>query len=185
MARGPGDEDAFALSPRARWIGGWIAAVLLIIGIAIVFRVLGGNGDGTVVAPPPSGSGATSASAITFGTALDASTGQVAADARTDRFADGDTFVYSVPPAGAAPPAVYVEVQSAGGEAAQTLQAPADAQTLPNPAVIAFTVPAGDLLAVFGPGQYRMLIYADPEGDPIAEGAFELVGAAISPAASS
>ncbi|MGH2380755.1 MAG: hypothetical protein ACRDG7_05990 [Candidatus Limnocylindria bacterium] len=184
MARGPADDDAIALSPRARRIGGWIAAALLIIGIAIVVRILGGNGDGAAIAPSPSGSGTTSAASIAFGTALDPSSGEVATDARSDRFADGDIFVYSVPPAGTVPSAVYVEIETAGTEPAETLQAPVDAQTLPNPEVIAFSVPAADLLAVFGPGQFLMRIYADPAGDPIAEGPFELVGAATSPSAS-
>ncbi|MGI8998836.1 MAG: hypothetical protein ACR2GO_03915 [Candidatus Limnocylindria bacterium] len=184
MARAPDDTDAFSLSPRARRIGGWIAAVVLIIGIAIVVRVLGGNGDGTGVVPSPSSSSEPTATAITFGTALDTETGEVAAEARTDRFADGDTFVYSVPPTGAVPSAVYVEVRTAGDEAAETIQAPVDAQQVVNPEVIAFSVPVADLLAVFGPGDYLMLIYDDPAAEPIAEGSFELVGATVSPATS-
>ena len=182
MARRPGGEDPFTLSPRARRIGGWIAAALLIAAIAIVFRILGGNGDGTVVAPSPSGSAGPSVPGIDFGTALDPATGQVAADARTQRFAEGDTFVYSVPPTGTVPPAVYVEVRRVG--AAEPEQAPVDDQALPNPEVIAFSVPTADLLAVFGAGEYLMLIYADPAGDPIAQGTFELVGPTVSPAAS-
>src|SRR5688500_9343572 len=158
MARRPGGEDAFTLSPRARRIGGWIAAALLIAGIAIVVRILGGNGDGTLVAPSPSGSAGPSVPNIDFGTALDPATGQVAADARTQRFAEGDTFVYSVPPTGTVPPAVYAEVRRVG--AAEPEQAPVDDQALPNPEVIAFSVPTRDLLEVFGAGEYLMLIYA-------------------------
>jgi hypothetical protein len=178
MARRPGGEDGFTLSPRARLIVGWVAAALLIGIIAIAVRVLGGNGDGTVVDPSPSGSFAASGPAITFGTALDPATGEVAADAQVSRFADGDTFVYSVAPAGTIPEAVYVEVRRMG--AAEPEQAPVEAQPLPNPEVIAFTVPADNLLDVFGPGEYLMLIYADPAGDPIAEGSFELVGPTVS-----
>lgn len=184
MARAPDDTDAFSLSPRTRRIGGWIAAVVLIIGIAIVVRVLGGNGDGTVVVPSPSSPSGPAATAITFGTSLDTETGEVAAEARTNRFADGDTFVYSVPPAGAVPSAVYVEVQTAGDGAPETIQAPVDAQQVADPAAIAFSVPVAKLLAVFGPGEYLMLIYDDPAAEPIAEGTFELVGATVSPAAS-
>ena len=115
MARRPGDDDSLPLSPRARRIGGWIAAALLIGGIALAFRILGGNGDGTVVDPSPSGSTASAAQSITFGTALDPATGEVAADARTERFAEGDTFVYSVAPSGdACPTRVYVEVRANG-----------------------------------------------------------------------
>lgn len=184
MARGPGDDDTFPLSPRNRRIVGWVAAIVLIIGIAVGVRILGGNGDGTLVTPTPSGSGAASLPAISFGTALDPATGEVATDARRDRFSDGDLFAYSVPPAGTVPSAVYVEVLLAADPAAPPLQEAVGVQALPNPEVIAFTVPAAALLADFGPGEYLMRIYADPAGDPIAEGAFELVGAAGSPAAS-
>lgn len=184
MARRPGDDDALPLSPRARRIGGWVAAALLIGVIAVVFRVLGGNGDGTVVDPSPSGSTGSSAATISFGTALDAASGEVAADARSERFVDGDTLVYSVPPSGTVPAAVYVEVRRTDSGTAEILQAPVDAQPLPNPEVIAFSVPTADLLAVFGPGAYLMLIYADPAGDPIAEGTFELIAPLVSASAS-
>ena len=183
MARRPGDDDALPLSPRARRIGGWIAAALLIGGIALAFRILGGNGDGTVVDSSPSGSTGSSAQGITFGTALDPATGEVAADARTERFAEGDTFVYSVTPSGSVPPSVYVEVERTGGGTAEVVQEPVDGQVLPNPAVIAFTVPASVLLDAFGPGTYLMLIYADPAGDPLAEGSFELIAPLVSPSA--
>ena len=185
MARRPGDDDSLPLSPRARRIGGWLAAGLLIGGIALAFRLLGGNGDGTVVDPTPSGSSGPAAAAITFGTALDQGTGEVAADSRIDRFADGDTFAYSVPPSGTVPAVVYVEVRRTGGGAAETVQAPVEGQPVRNPDVIAFTVPAADLLAAFGAGQYLMLIYADPAGQPIAEGSFDLIASPVSPAASS
>ena len=183
MARRPGDDDSLPLSPRARRIGGWIAAALLIGGIALAFRILGGNGDGTVVDASPSGSTGSSAQGITFGTALDPATGEVAADARTERFAEADTFVYSVAPNGTPPDPVYVEVRRTDGGTAEVVQAPADAQPLPNPQVIAFSVPAADLLAVFGPGTYLMLIYADPASDPLAEGSFELIAPLVSPGA--
>ena len=188
MARRPGDDDSLPLSPRARRIAGWVAAALLIGGIALAFRLLGGNGDGTEVGPSPSGSGGAAIPGIDFGTALDPATGQVAADAQTSRFADGDLFVYSVPPAGIIPDTIFVEVRRTGGGTVEPVQAPVGAQPLPDPTVIAFTVPAALLLADFGPGEYLMLIYADPAGDPIAEGSFELVAppasAAVSPSGS-
>ena len=185
MARRPGDDGSLPLSPLARRYGGWLAAALLLAGIALAFRILGGNGDGTVVDPSPSGSVASAALTISFGTALDPATGEVAADARTARFAEGDLFVYSVPPSGTVPASVYVEVRRTGGGDPATVQAPVDAQALPDPTVIAFTVPTADLLAVFGAGEYLMLIYADPAGDPIAEGTFELVAPLVSPSPSS
>src|SRR6188508_2017401 len=175
MARRPGDDDALPLSPRARRIGGWIAAALLIGGIALAFRILGGNGDGTVVDSSPSGSTGSSVQDITFGTALDPATGELAADARTERFAEGDTFAYSVAPSAVVPAAVYVEVRRTDGQEPEIAQEPVEAQQLPNPAVIAFDVAAQFLFADFGPGTYEMLIYADPAGDPLAEGSFELI----------
>lgn len=184
MARRPGDDDSLPLSPRARRIAGWVAAALLIGGIALAVRILGGNGDGTVVDPPPSGSAGAAAQSITFGTSLDPATGEVAADARTERFAEGDTFVYSVAPSGQPPDAVYVEVRRTHGDLTEIVQEPVDAQRLPNPEVIAFSVPVADLLAVFGPGTYLMLIFSDPADDPLAEGSFELVAPLVSPATS-
>jgi hypothetical protein len=187
MARPPGGLDApFGLSPRALRIAGWLVAAILIVGIAVVVGLLGGDADETGVGAGPSGSPDSTGSAIAFGTTLDPVTGEVAADARTDRFSAGDTFAYSVAPSGTPPAAVYVEVRRTGGGAVEVVQAPVDAQPLSNPEVIAFAVPPGpgDLLAVFGPGEYLMLIYADPEDEPIAEGTFTLVGPDASPAAS-
>lgn len=183
MARAPGDDDAFPLSPRARRIAGWVAAALLIVGIAIGVRLFGGNDDGTAAESSPPASTTPGAATITFGTALDAATGEVASDARTDRFAEGDDFVYSVPPTASVPPAIFVEVLRTEGDVA-VLQEPVDAQRLPNPEVIAFSVPTAALLADFGPGRFRMVIYADPAGGPIAEGIFELVGPPASPVVS-
>ena len=182
MARRPG-EDGVALSPRARRIGGWVAALLLVLGIAVVIGVLGG--EGTPTGATPSGSSPpVDGMAITFGTAIDPATGQVAQAARVDRFMAGDTFAYSVAPTGTVPDAVYVEVRRTGGAADETIQEPAEAQVLPDPDTIAFTVPTDVLLAVFGPGSYLMLIYADPAGEPIAEGPFELVSGDVNPSAS-
>lgn len=184
MARRPGEEGStLNLSPRALRIGGWMVAILLIAGIAVVVGILGGDAQEPGVGASPSGSGALGTAEIAFGTALDPASGEVATAARTDRFTAGDAFVYSV--AAAEPPAaVYVEVRRTGGGAVEIAQAPVDAQTLPDPDVIAFSVPAEDLLAVFGPGEYMMLIYADPEADPIAEGTFLLVTTAASPSTS-
>jgi hypothetical protein len=185
MARRPGDDERFSLSPRAKRAGGWLAALLLVVGIAVVLNVLGGNGDGAPVGATPSGSTSVNAAPeIVFGTALDPASGQVADAARSDRFVAGDLFTYSVAPDGPVPPAVYVEVRRTSGPAEVIVQEPVEAQPLPDPNVIAFRVPTDDLLAVFGPGTYLMLIYAEPGGAPIAEGTFELVSADASPAPS-
>ena len=81
---------------------------------------------------------------------------------------------------------VFVEVRRTGGGLAEIVQTPVDGrQPLEYPPALAFDVPADDLFEVFGPGEYLMLIYADPALDPIAEGSFILVGApAASPSAS-
>jgi len=184
MARRPGDEAAaFNLSPRALRIAGWIVAVLLISGIAIVVGILGGDADEPGVGASPSGSGGgTTGTAIDFGTALDPATGEVVADARTDRFSAGDTFAYSVALSGTAPDPVFVEVRRTGGGAAEIVQTAVDGhQPLEFPPALAFDVPADDLFEVFGPGDYLMLVYADPAADPIAEGTFVLVEASGSP----
>lgn len=180
MARRPGEEGGFRLSLRDRRLVGWIAAAAVVIGIAVAVGLLGGNGDGAPVAPAasasPSGAGD---GPITFGTALDPTTGEVAADARTTRFAAGDTFAYSIPPPEPIPGTVYVEVARTGGGPAEVVQPAAEEGVQPVPegsATVAFTVATDRLLEVFGPGAYRMRIYADPTGAPLGEGMFELVG---------
>jgi hypothetical protein len=183
MARRPGGEGRFALSRRQKLIAGWLAAIAVILLIAIVVRFLGGDGDGSPVVPSPSATGdSTAPAAIAFGTSLDPASGQVPEAARTTRFAGGDTFAYSVPPAGALPPTIYVEVERVGGGATGIVQEadPDGVQPVPTdrPA-IGFTVPAANLLAVFGPGDYVMRIRLDPAEDPIAEGSFVLVGEPI------
>ena len=181
MARRPGEDGAISLGPRERRLLGWIVAIVLVIGVAVVVGVLGGNGDGTPVNPgqsaPPS---AGALPPIAFGTSIDAATGEVADDARTERFTTGDTFAYSVRPAGAMPAAIYVEVERTSGGEPEVVQTatPENEQpiTAGRPAV-AFTVAADILLAEWGPGEYRMRIFTEPGGDPLAEGSFTLVGA--------
>ena len=156
MARRPGEDDRFSLSPRALRIGGWIVAVVLIVGVAALIRFLGGNGDGAAVVPTPSASGRSASLAeIAFGTAIDPLSGEVADEARTARFTDGDTFAYSVRPA-EVPAQVYVEVQRTSG-LQDVVQPPTDAQALlPGAPAIAFSVPATTLLDHFGyPYEWR------------------------------
>ena len=180
MARRPGGESRFTLSRRQRLIAGWLAAIAVFLVIAIVVQFLGGDGDGSPVVPSPSASaGETAPTAISFGTSLDATSGEVPEGARGNRFADGDTFAYSVPAEGTVPSTVYVEVERVGGGAAGVVQDAATEGEQRVPAgrpAIAFTVSAARLLDVFGPGEYVMRIHLDPAADPIAEGAFVLVG---------
>jgi hypothetical protein len=187
MARrsGIGTGATTTLTPRAQRIAGWLTAALLLIGVAVVVGILGDPERGAGAGPSPSTSAASSVAAIVFGTALDPTTGEVATDARVDRFDEGDLFVYSVPPTGTVPRSVYVEVERTGGGEPGVLQEPVEAQVLPNPAVIAFRVPVADLLEVFGAGEFLMRIYTDPASEPIAEGRFVLTAADVSPAPSS
>jgi hypothetical protein len=184
MARRPGEDRRFTLSPRDRRIAGWLAAAAVFVVVAAVVGILGGNADGTPVAPDTSATASASAGAtIRFGTALDAVSGMVSAEAETNRFAAGDVFAYSVGAEGALPAAVYVGVERTGGGDPEVVQSAAEdgLQGLPDGATaIAFTVPASTLLAVFGPGEYRMTIYTDPTAAPIAEGTFVLVEVAPS-----
>src|SRR5687767_813717 len=105
MAQRPGDDgsSALKLSPRALRIGGWVAAILLIAGIAVVVGLLGGDADRGPLGASPSASDGAATATIAFGTSIDQATGEVAEDARTDRFAAGDTFAYSVALSGTAP----------------------------------------------------------------------------------
>lgn len=189
MARRPGDDGSAALNlpPRALRIGGWVVAILLIAGIAVVVGLLGGDADSGPLGASPSASGGAATTTIAFGTSIDQATGEVAEGARTDRFTAGDNFAYSVAVSGTAPDPVFVEVRRTGGGAAEIVQAAADGrQPLEYAPALAFDVPADDLFEVFGPGEYLMLIYADSEGgEPIAEGSFVLVAAlVVSPSAS-
>jgi len=174
MARRPGEDGRFNLSPRALRIAGWVAAFLIVLGIAGLLRILGGNGDGTAILPSGGSSPAATLAPIMFGTSLD-SERQVPAEARVARFARGDTFAYSV--ADAEPTTVaYVEAVRTTGGAAETVQQPTGPQPLPDgPTLIGYTVAADNLLDAFGPGEYVMRIFLTPEGAAIAEGAFELV----------
>ena len=183
MARRPGERE-FNLSPRARRIAGWVAAMALVGGIALGVRLVGGSGDGSPAAEGSASAPAGNVAPITFGTTLDPATGLVAIPARTSRFEESDTFVYSVadvPP----PTTVYVEVERVGGGPAEVVQEQSVQTLAPESPAIAFSVPAAVLLDAFGSGEYRMRIYLAGEPSPLAEGAFVLVGSvATSPAPS-
>jgi hypothetical protein len=180
MARPRGGDRRLDLSPRARLIGGWLAALLLVLVIAGAVRIFGGNADGTAPLQSASASATADRLAIVFGTALDPQR-LVDPGTATARFVRGDTFAYSV--TGADPAStVYVAVRRTAGGPAEVVQEAVDPQSIPGaPANIGFTVPAANLFDVFGPGVYEMLIYLDPDAEPIAEGSFELVEPLASP----
>ena len=180
MARRRGDGGRLPLSPRARQLAGWLAALVLVLGIAGAVRLFGESGDEGAVLPSPSETDGVATLAIVFGTELSAER-VVPVGARTTSFERGDTFAYAVdggPPADAA----YVEVERTEGGPLETVQEPIDAQGIPDaPALIGFTVAAARLLDAWGPGAYLMRIYIEPGGRPIAEGRFVLVEAPPSP----
>lgn len=166
------------VSPRARMLAGWLVALLLVMGVAFTVGRLGGEADAPAVDALASASATGSGEPlpILFGTALDAATGEVAEEARTERFGSGDLFGYSVRPA--QPPVagdIYVEVVRVAGGVRETVQEPSP-QPIDASPVIAFEVPADELLAAFGTGRYVMRLYLDPQAPPLAEGRFELIG---------
>jgi len=184
MARRP-ERRELSLSPGARRMAGWVAAIALVAGIALGVRIVGGSGEGSPGTARSPSQPAADALPITFGTALDPATGLVATAERTTHFEDGDTFAYSV--ADMAPPStVFVEVERVSGGPAEIVQEPSVQTIAPDALAIAFTVPAAVLLEAFGPGEYRMRIYLAGEAVPAAQGTFVLVGSLpASPAASS
>ena len=180
MARRPGEGGRLALSPRARLIAGWVAALLLVLGIAGAVRLLGESGDEGAVVPSPSSDAAVMILPIVFGTELTAER-VVPVEARTNSFEPETTFAYAVD-GGEPAEAIYVEVERTAGGPLETVQEPVEAQAIPDaPALIGFTVPAANLLTAWGPGAYVMRIYLEPDGAPIAEGSFVLVEASGSP----
>jgi hypothetical protein len=180
MARRPGEGGSLALSPRARLIAGWVAALLLVVGIALAVRLLGESGDEGAAVPTPSTDAALTILPIVFGTELSEER-VIPVAARTTSFGPETTFAYAVD-GGEPAAAVYVEVERTDGGPLETVQEPVDAQPITGgPALIGFTVPTVDLLTAWGPGAYVMRIYLEPDGQPIAEGAFVLVEASSSP----
>ena len=178
MARRPRERREINLSPGARRIAGWVAAIALVAGIALGVRIVGGSGDGSPETAGSSSPPAVDALPITFGTSLDPATGLVATAARATEFRDGDAFVYSVadlPP----PRTVSVEVERVSGGPAEVVQEPSVQAIAPDALAVAFSVPAAVLLEAFGPGEYRMRIYLTGEGSPAAEGTFVLVASLV------
>ncbi len=180
MARRPGEGERVPLSPRARMLAGWLAALLLVLGIAGAVRLLGESSDEAATVPSPSGAEGASLLPIVFGTELTAER-VVPVEARTTSFEREMTFAYAVD-GGEPAETIYVEVERTDGGTLETVQEPIDAQPIPEaPALIGFTVPSTNLLDAWGPGAYVMRIYLEPGSAPIAEGRFVLVEAAPSP----
>jgi hypothetical protein len=155
-------------------LGGWLVALLLVLGIAGAVRLLGESSD----AGNPSSSGAATAGGsplqIEFGTTLTPER-LVPVEARAASFTRGDTFAYAVPEADPAA-AIYVEVRRVDGGPVALVQEPVEEQAIPDgPALIGFTVPAENLLDAWGAGAYEMRIFLAPDGPVLAQGRFVLV----------
>jgi hypothetical protein len=174
MARRRVQDRRLELSPRARRIGGWLAAIVLVLGIAGAVRIFGGNADGDAVLATPSPAPSTALYEITFGTEL-GDDRVVPPSVETNRFVPDDLFAYSVAEAPAAT-RVYVGVRRIAGGPVEVVQPATEAQDVPDgPATIGFRVPAVNLFEAFGPGTYEMTITVESGGAPIAAGTFELI----------
>jgi hypothetical protein len=157
---------------RLRTALSWLAAAALIVAVAFVVALPGAD-DGNARATPAAAAMPTPLP-IAFGTALDAESGE--ATGLTERFAPGDTFVYSVRSSDASTAElVHVEVLREAVDGLEPVQTPAPQEVPPGATVIAFQVPADVLIGAFGEGSFRMRIYVDPAAAPVAEGRFRLV----------
>jgi hypothetical protein len=176
MARRPDGRRRLSLSPRARWIAGWVAAIVIIALVAGFVRLLGGNADGTAILPGDTPSpGIGDPAAIRFGTALDPGTGEVSDQAETDRFVESDAFAYSYRPPEPPPATVWVEVRRGSEGDGEAVQAPAPHGLAADARVIAFEVPAAALFRDFGTGPFQMRIFLVEDDPPAAVGTFELI----------
>ncbi len=166
MARPRGEPG---LARRASVLG-WVAVVGLVVAVAfIVGRP--GRDAGTAAA---TGSPAPTTLPVVFGTAIDHDSGE--ATQRTAHFRPGEPFAYSVRLAtDVGQQTVYVEVLRATAEGLLQVQAPRAQKTLAERPVIAYLVTTDGLIQAFGPGDFVLRIYLDPEAAPIAAGSFTVV----------
>lgn len=159
--------------PRARTWLGWAAAVL---GVGLVVFLIGRAGSEAGLPTPTPSPSAAGPLVITFGTALDPTSGE-AVDS-TDRFRASDTIAYSVR-LGAAPDVatILVEIVRLEGEQETVVQEPSTQGIDASSKIIGFTfaVPTSEVLDAWGPGDFAMRIYLPGAADPFATGRFTLV----------
>jgi hypothetical protein len=159
--------------PRARTWLGWGAAAL---GVAVVAFLVGRAGSEAGLPSPTPSPSAAGPLPITFGTALDPSSGE--ATNPTDRFRAADPIAYSVRlPAAPGVATILVEIARIEGDQETVVQEPSTQGIDASSRVIGFTfaVPTSEVLAAWGPGDYEMRIYLPGGADPIAAGQFSLV----------
>lgn len=159
-------------SPRAQTWLGWAAAALGVGVVAFLVGRAGSDAELPPTSPSPSAAGPLS---VAYGTALDPVTGE--AVQATDRFREGDPFVYSVQmPAAPGVDTILVEIIRLNVDGTETVaQRPSEQGIVASSPVFAFEVPATKLLRAWGPGTYAMRIYLPGAVDPLATGRFTLV----------
>jgi hypothetical protein len=163
--RGPG--------PRARTWLGWAAAA---VGVVAVAFLVGRAGSETGLPSPTPSPSAAGPLEITFGTALDAATGE--AINPTTRFRADDRIAYSVRmDAAMAVDTILVQIVRLEADGETVVQQPSRQGIVASSRVIGFTfaVPTSDLLTAWGPGDYAMRIYVPGATDLFAAGRFTLV----------
>lgn len=157
-------SDGTDRRPRRGLLLAWLAAAVAIALLAFILARPGGD-----VALEPSPTPDARPAEISFGTRADPATGE--AMDRTDRFAPGDTFVYSLVPA---------EPVEADLVTLEILRVEDDelvsdhVAEIPAGPVIGLTVSADAMLERYGAGDFVMRIYVDRD-DPLGEGRFTLV----------
>jgi hypothetical protein len=159
-------------SRRAQTWLGWAAAALGVGAVAFLVGRAGSDAELPPTSPSPSAAGALS---ITYGTALDSVTGEAVQE--TDRFRDGDPFVYSVRmPAPSGVDTIMVEIIRLNADGTETVaQRPSEQGIVATSPVFAFEVRTTDLLRAWGAGTYAMRIYLPGAADLLAAGRFTLV----------
>ena len=173
QARPMATERRGGPGPGARMWLGWAAAGL---GVGLVVFLVGRAGSEAGLPSPTPSPSAAGPLAISFGTALDATTGE--AIDPTDRFRATDPIAYSVRLASAPGVAtILVEIVRLDGEQETVVQEPSTQGIDANSSVIGFTfaVPTSEVLDAWGPGDYAMRIYLPGADDPFAAGRFTLV----------
>ncbi len=158
--------------PRARsWLS-WGAAAIAVAAVAFIV----GRAGSEIEVPSPTPLASVAPLTVTFGTALDRSTGE--AIQLTNRFRAGDPIAYSVTLGTAAgADKVLVEIVRVDGGAETVVQPPAEQGISAASLTIAFTfaVSTDELLVAWGPGEYSMRIFLPTSAAPIATGQFTLV----------
>ena len=159
-------------SPRSSTLLGWVAAAAA---VALVAFIVGRAGpEAGLASPRPSPTPAPLS--VTFGTALDAASGE--ATHLTDRFRAGDRIAYSVRLATApGVDSILVEIVRLDSPNGTMVQRPSKQGISATSRIMAFTfaAPTAELLSKWGPGEYEMRISYPSATTPFAKGRFTLV----------